>query len=103
MLAKSPAPHRLTGFWWREQKLTIQDEVISGTLPPGWADELPHLQELSLGSLYLTGALPPAWGTWPDLRRLSVFSTQVCAWATHSYCCYNDTGPDWAHIWGSSA
>lgn len=87
MLAKSPAPHRLTG-WWCEQTLKIQDVKISGTLPSGWADELPHLQELSLGSLYLTGTLPPAWGTWPDLRRLSVFSTQVCARATHNYGCH---------------
>jgi len=60
----------------------IQDEQVSGTLPPGWAQELPHLRRLSLGSLQLQGALPPEWGAWGSLRHLWIFSCQVRASAS---------------------
>ncbi len=59
------------------QVLQIQDEQLSGTLPPGWAQELPHLQQLTLGSLQVQGSLPPEWGAWGSLRRLLVFNCQV--------------------------
>ena len=65
----------------RAQVFQIQDEQLSGTLPPGWAQELPHLRRLSLGSLQLQGALPPEWGGWGSLRHLWIFSCQVRALA----------------------
>ncbi|KAK9812494.1 hypothetical protein WJX73_004290 [Symbiochloris irregularis] len=72
-----PAEWGAEGSFPQLQHVSMDDLVVTGSLPASWANGFPKLNYLSMCcSHHLMGSLPPEWGTdgaFPNLQYLSLW------------------------------